>query len=104
MLGFLRRVLDFDPAVILPKVQCPVLALLGASDSLVPVPDSLAAFSSLLPPLPGDPHGMAVFPGAGHGLFTEAPDPAKDTASQLAPGFVPMVQSFIHKNTSITLN
>lgn len=104
MLGFLRRVLDFDPAVILPKVQCPVLALLGASDALVPVPESLAAFSSLLPPLPGNPHGIAVFPGAGHGLFMEAPDPAKDRASQLAPGFIPMVQSFIHKNTSVTLN
>lgn len=104
MLGFLRRVLDFDPAVILPKVQCPVLALLGASDALVPVPESLAAFSSLLPPLPGNPHGIAVFPGAGHGLFTEAPDPAINRASQLAPGFIPMVQSFIHKNTCATLN
>lgn len=102
MLGFLRRVLDFDPAVILPKVQCPVLALLGASDALVPIPESLAAFSSLLPPLPGNPHGIAVFPGAGHGLFTEAPDPARDRASQLAPGVLPMVQAFIHKNASTT--
>lgn len=104
MLGFLRRVLDFDPATILPQVRCPVLALLGASDALVPVPESLAAFSSLLPPLPGNPHGIAVFPGAGHGLFTEAPDPATDRASQLAPGFVPMVQAFIHKNTSAAVD
>lgn len=74
------------------------------SDALVPVPESLAAFSSLLPPLPGNPHGIAVFPGAGHGLFMEAPDPAIDRASQLAPGLIPMVQSFIHKNTSATLN
>ncbi|HEY8295676.1 MAG TPA: alpha/beta hydrolase, partial [Micrococcaceae bacterium] len=37
MLGFLARVLDFDPAVILPNVQCPVLALLGGADALVPV-------------------------------------------------------------------
>lgn len=100
MLGFLRRVLDFDPAVILPKVQCPVLALLGAADALVPVPECLSAFSSLLPPLPGNPHGIAVFPGAGHGLFTGAPNPAIDRASQLAPGFIPMVQAFIHRNTS----
>lgn len=100
MLGFLRRVLDFDPAEILPKVQCPVLALLGASDALVPVPESLAAFSSLLPELPGNPHGIAVFPGAGHGLFTEAPNPAIDRAAQLAAGFIPMVQTFIHKNAS----
>lgn len=100
MLGFLRRILDFDPAVILPRVQCPVLALLGASDALVPVPESLAAFASLLPALPGNPHGIAVFPGAGHGLFTEAPDPGKDRASQLAPGVIPMVESFIHNNSS----
>lgn len=100
MLGFLGRVLDFDAAVILPKVQCPVLALLGADDALVPVPESLSAFSSLLPPLPGNPHGIVIFPGAGHGLFTEAPNPAIDRASQLAPGFIPMVQAFIHRNTS----
>ncbi|MEC5193442.1 MULTISPECIES: alpha/beta hydrolase family protein [unclassified Arthrobacter] len=100
MLGFLRGVLPFDPALILPKIQCPVLALLGASDALIPVPESLAAFSSLLPQLPGNPHGIAVFPGAGHGLFTEAPDPAIDRASQLAPGFLPMVHAFIQKNTS----
>lgn len=104
MLEFLRRILDFDPAEILPQVQCPVLALLGASDALVPVPESLAAFSSLLPPLPGNPHGIAVFPGAGHGLFTEVPDPAKDRASQLAPGFVPMVHAFIHQNTSAAVD
>ena len=102
MLGFLRRVLDFDPAVILPRVPCPVLALLGASDPLVPVAESLAAFSSLLPPLPGNPHGIAVFPGAGHGLFTEAPDPSKDRASQLAPGFIPMVEAFIRRHAYST--
>ncbi|MCB5282021.1 alpha/beta hydrolase [Arthrobacter sp. AL08] len=104
MLGFLRQVLDFDPAQILPRVQCPVLALLGASDAMVPVPESLAAFSSLLRPLPGNPHGIAVFPGAGHGLFIEDPDPTKDRASQLAPGFIPMVHAFIHKNTSAAVD
>lgn len=102
MLRFLRRVLDFEPALILPKVQCPVLALLGASDPMVPVPESVAAFSSLLPSLPGNPHGIAVFPGAGHGLFTEAPDLDIDRASQLAAGFIPMVHAFIHKNTSVS--
>ncbi|MBW4096413.1 MAG: alpha/beta hydrolase [Acidobacteria bacterium] len=100
MLGFLRRILDFDPKVILPRVRCPVLALFGASDTLVPVPESLEAFSTLLPRIPGNPHGIAVFPSAGHGLFTEAPDPAIERASQLAPGFSGMVQSFIGKNTS----
>jgi hypothetical protein len=41
-----------------------------------------------------------VFPGAGHGLFVAAPDPSIDRASQLAPGFVPMVEAFIHRNAS----
>lgn len=50
------------------------------------------------------PHGITVFPGAGHGLFTEVPDPAIDRASQLAPGFIPMVQAFIHENTSTTVD
>jgi pimeloyl-ACP methyl ester carboxylesterase len=55
------------------RVACPVLALFGAADPLVPVPQSIAAFAANLPPLPGDPHGIAVFPAGDHGLFIANP-------------------------------
>lgn len=94
-LAFLAGLLDFEPADVLPQVPCPVLALFGAADELVPVPQSVSAYARHLPQLPGDPHGIAVFPGADHGLFTAPPDPAVPRTSQLAPGFLPMLAGFL---------
>jgi hypothetical protein len=39
--------------------------------------------------------GLAVFPGADHGLFVADPQPGVDRTSQLAPGFLPMLGSFL---------
>lgn len=94
-LSFLGRVLDFDPVPVLQRVPCPVLALFGAADTLVPVMPSVAAYATNLPRLPGDPHGIAVFPGADHGLFTSDPDPDVPRTEQLARGFLPMVAGFL---------
>jgi hypothetical protein len=95
MLGFLARILDFDPVPVLEQVRCPVLALFGANDTLVPVADSVVAYLRHLRQLPGRPHGIAVFPTANHGLFTAEPDPEIDRTSQLAAGFLPMVSEFL---------
>jgi hypothetical protein len=90
-LAYLARLLDFEPAEVLPRVDCPVLALFGAEDSLVPVPASVAAYAAGLPRLTG----LAVFPGADHGLFVADPDPAVPRTEQLAPGFLPMLGGFL---------
>ena len=94
-LSFLSRLIGFDPAPVLRRVPCPVLALFGAADTLVPVGPSVEVYAANLPKLPGDPHGLAVFPGADHGLFTADPDPAVPRTEQLAPGFLPMVAGFL---------
>ena len=99
-LSFLARLLDFDPVPVLQRVSCPALALFGASDPLVPVMPSVAAYAASLPRLPGDPHGIAVFPGADHGPFTADPDPAVPRTDQLAPSLLPMVAGFISSQTS----
>jgi pimeloyl-ACP methyl ester carboxylesterase len=65
-LAYLARLLDFEPAEVLPRVGCPVLALFGAADSLVPVPASVAAYAAGLP-----------------------------RTEQLAPGFLPMLGGFL---------
>lgn len=93
-LGFLARNLDFDPVPVLRQVSCPVLALFGGDDTLVPVADSVVAYATHLRALPESPHGIAVFPGADHGLFTADPDPAVARTDQLAAGFLPMVAGF----------
>jgi pimeloyl-ACP methyl ester carboxylesterase len=91
MLAYLARLIGFEPAAVLPRVTCPALALFGAADSLVPVPASVAAWVAGAPRLAG----LAVFPGADHGLFVADPEPGVDRTSQLAPGFLPMLGSFL---------
>lgn len=88
---FLAGILAFDPVRYMPDVACPVLALFGAADALVPVPESVVAFATHLRETPG----IAVFPGADHGLFTGPPDPERSRADQLAPGFLPMLTGFL---------
>ncbi|WP_203997813.1 alpha/beta hydrolase family protein [Virgisporangium aurantiacum] len=88
---FLAGILAFDPVRYMPDVTCPVLALFGAADPLVPVPESVVAFATHLRETPG----IAVFPGADHGLFTAPPDPTRSRADQLAPGFLPMLTGFL---------
>jgi pimeloyl-ACP methyl ester carboxylesterase len=94
-LGFLARNLDFDPAGVLRQVRCPVLALFGANDTLVPVADSVVAYARELRSFSGNGHGLAVFPGADHGLFTADPAPGVDRTSQLAAGVLPTVSEFL---------
>ncbi|GAA0222244.1 hypothetical protein GCM10010492_20510 [Saccharothrix mutabilis subsp. mutabilis] len=79
--AFFVRNMDVDPAGLLPRVTCPLLALFGGADELVPVPESVAVFA---------PHatGLAVFPDADHDLFTPTGDP-------LAAGFRPMLSAFL---------
>ena len=93
-LRFFGGMLDFDPATVLPHVRCPVLALFGGADTLVPVQTSLEAFARHLPPSPDD-HGFAVFPGANHGLFVADPDPVVPRRDQLAPAYLPTLTAFL---------
>jgi hypothetical protein len=95
MLAYAQRLLNYEPVPAIEKVRCPVLAVFGADDTMIPVAPSVAAFINHLPSLPGNPHGIAVFPGANHGLFIADPDPAVDRTDQLAPGFMAMVGAFI---------
>jgi pimeloyl-ACP methyl ester carboxylesterase len=91
MVGYMARLIDFEPAAVLPGVRCPALALFGAADPLVPVPAAVAGWIAGAPRL----EGLAVFPGADHGLFVADPEPGVERTSQLAPGFLPMLGGFL---------
>lgn len=93
-LGFLRRIIDFDPTAVMPDVRCPVMALFGGADTVVPAQTSLLAFAEHLPPNP-DEHAFAVFPAANHGLFTADPDPEVPRRDQLAPAYRPTLRAFL---------
>lgn len=92
-LAFVRENLAFDPGAVMPHVECPVLALFGGADALVPVAESVAAFAQRLPRDPR--HGIAVFPGADHGLFVAERQPGVPRKEQLAPEYLPTVRAFL---------
>jgi uncharacterized protein len=99
-LGFLARNLDFDPVPVLEHVRCPVLALFGGDDTLVPVYASTVSYARHLPATLRGQNGIAVFPGADHGLFTGDPKPDIARTEQLAPGFLPMLADFLARQQS----
>jgi dienelactone hydrolase len=89
MLAFFARIGGFDPASVLPGVQCPVFAAFGGADTSVPVSRSVAVLSELLP---SDPrHALAVFPDADHGLMPVTSDETASYAARVAPGFLTML-------------
>jgi uncharacterized protein len=92
---FFARSMDIDPAELLPALTCPVLALFGGNDDSVPVPTSVARIAAALPEAERDRHGIAVFPGADHSLFTGDPRLGIARRDQLAAGFLPMLTAFL---------
>jgi len=94
-LDFFGRAMRCDPAAIVPLLRCPILACFGAADEQVPVERSVAILAERLPALRRGQHGIAVFPGADHMLFVDAPRPGVERHAQLAPAFLPMLADFL---------
>jgi|HubBroStandDraft_1064217.scaffolds.fasta_scaffold174650_1 pimeloyl-ACP methyl ester carboxylesterase len=93
-LGFVARNLGFDPATVLPEIRCRVFAAFGGADTSVPVARSAAILSQLLPANPR--HALAIFPGGDHNLFVTERDENTPLGSQLAPGFMPMLDAWLN--------
>ena len=91
--GFAARILGFDPAPVLPEIQCPVFAAFGGADPTVPVTRSIAILSELLPA--DSRHAIAVFPRADHNLFIAERDAMVSLADQITPGFLPMLTDWL---------
>jgi pimeloyl-ACP methyl ester carboxylesterase len=94
---FFARSMDVDPAELLPTLTCPVLALFGGDDDSVPVSTSVARIAATLPDVERHRHGIAVFPGADHFLFTDDPHPGIARRDQLAAGFLLMLTTFLKR-------
>lgn len=86
-LGFFARALGFDPAALIPHLRCPILALYGAADELVPVERSVAVLAERLPGLHRGRNAVAVLPGADHMLFV--------AEGEHSPVFLPMLGAFL---------
>ena len=87
-LEFFAGVADFDPVPTLEKLTCPILAIFGSDDVLVPTEASVAAYEAAFARSGHRNHEIVVFPGADHGL--RVPDPATGRPRR-APGFFELI-------------
>lgn len=83
-----RRWLDHDPRDALERIRCPVLALFGGADPIVPVDDSVAVFVAARTGRPGGLR-VEVFEGGDHRIRVGEPP-------RLHPDYLPTITRWIH--------
>jgi uncharacterized protein len=82
----------FDPEPILRGVRCPVLAIFGELDPVVPVGPSVEVFNEALRGAGAGNHDVTieVFPGAGHRI---------EIADAFAPGYLETLTAWVARRT-----
>lgn len=86
--------LNYDPLTWLTNVKCPVLAMFGAEDLLLPVETSVAVYQDCLAKAGNKDVTIKVFANAGH-LITVPP------ADELAPGFLESIIDWLVRRVEI---
>ena len=86
----MRALVDYDPRPALERIDVPVLALFGADDPIVPVPESVAVFEAAVPP---DLLTVVVLPDADHRMQVEDPP-------RLADGYLGSLTAFVRAAVS----
>ncbi len=86
----MRALVDHDPRPALERIDVPVLALFGADDPIVPVPESVAVFEAAVPP---DLLTVVVLPYADHRMQVEDP-------TRLADGYLGSLTAFVRAAVS----
>lgn len=103
-IGFLTRVADFDPVPALAALRCPLLAIFGTDDLLVPVEDSIQAITTTLTRSGHQDHQIVVFPHADHSIRVYIGDgsPHIDDGhyqpGQPAPGYPELVVTWLQRH------
>jgi pimeloyl-ACP methyl ester carboxylesterase len=90
--------LDFDPATVLDKVRCPVLALFGEHDVQVPAGPNRAAMEKAFARGGLKNYRIEVFPRANH-LYQDSPTGSVIEYGMLkkefVPGFLDLISTWI---------
>jgi dienelactone hydrolase len=85
--GFWRLIHDYDPAPVIEKVKCPVLAVWGGLDTFVDVEKSVAVWRKSLARAGNEDVTLKVYPDGDHSLMTAKTGGLKEVP--LLKGFVP---------------
>lgn len=91
-LEFFGGIADYDPVPALEKLTCPILAIFGADDVLVPTQASVTAYQAAFARSGHQHHQIVVFPGADHGI--RVPDPATGRLRR-APGLFELITAWL---------
>jgi pimeloyl-ACP methyl ester carboxylesterase len=89
--GVMCRIMDHDPRPAMARLRCPVLAIFGAEDPIVPVAKSVSVYREVV-----GRHttlDVEVLPGAGHRIEVDA-------SEELAPGYLHLIDGWIRRTVS----
>ena len=99
--GFWKLVIDYDPVPVLKSVTCPVLAIFGGLDLMVPGEKNRAIWEAALKAGGNRDHTVRVFPTgnhlqweAGKGTMREMPG-----LKRFVPGFEETIREWVLKRT-----
>lgn len=102
-IAFLAGIADYDPTPAVAALSCPLLAIFGADDLLVPVEDSVRSITTALKDAHHTDHQIVVFPHADHNIriYTgRGPAQIKDghyTPAERAPGFDELIVTWLQR-------
>ncbi|WP_158566477.1 alpha/beta hydrolase family protein [Micromonospora craterilacus] len=102
-IAFIAGIADYDPASALAALRCPLLAIFGADDLLVPVAASVRAISSTLKDARHADHAIVVFPHADHNIRVYTGTGAARvsqghyTPAERAPGFDELIVTWLQR-------
>lgn len=102
-IAFLARIADYDPGPVLGSLRCPVLALYGADDILVPVEESMRRMRDVMRRSGNPDHHIVVVPHADHGLriYTGPGEPRMEyglySPGELAPGVLELIVTWLDR-------
>jgi pimeloyl-ACP methyl ester carboxylesterase len=89
-LDFVRRILDYDPLPALQGLRCPLLAIFGDADTLVPVADSVRLIEHTVTASEHPDAQIVVFPDCDHGIRPVTPG-QPNTLAHRAAGFFELI-------------
>ena len=101
---WMKFFLDFDPATVLVKLRCPVLATFGERDIQVPTAPNRAAMEKAFAASGFRNYRIEVFPRANH-LYQDAPTGAvaeyTTLKKEFVPGFLDLLVTWIRAQTAV---